>query len=408
MSAVGWKMETCLAAFTNADELVKLFRSSADVINPEEVDLPRPALKGGKPQTVQVAPTPATASYMQYLVQWYRNWTQLPGREKREQSHVPLVINGLARRAALDLRLVDPTAADDRGSKVNRAVQEMLRIYRDTAHFKGTQVVFAENNHSEDEQGHKFSLWDDVRDKLVAGGVDPAEIASIYDHDTKKARPLLFDQVNEGKVRFVFGSTDKLGVGVNVQRLLAACTTSTRRGGRPTSSSVRAGIIRQGNTLMDLGIPVEILRYGTENTLDAGMWQRLSMKQKFINQVLRGAGPRPATFEDAGSDVVMSFEEAAALVSGNPLVMEKIENEAPAAQLTAGYQHDQGAIDARQSWPVGRGPAGGRADAEGAAGRTGRADRAGRAEGPDAAVRRQGVRRPRGRRHRSSTPWPSG
>jgi N12 class adenine-specific DNA methylase len=355
MTAMGLKMETRLVEFTNADELVKLFRSAADVINPEEVDLPRPGLKGGKPSLIDVEAAPTTRAYLSMLIDRYRAWTKLSGKEKREQSHVPLVITGLARRAALDLRLVDAGAADEPGSKLNRAVQEMLRIYKESTPWSGTQIVFAESykNTGEGvgEDGEAigdFNLWRDLKDKLIAGGVPADEIQNIYDHDSKKARPLLFDQVNQGKVRFLFGSTDKLGVGVNVQALLTALHHLDAPW-RPSDIEQREGrILRQGNRLLDMGREVEIYRYGTKNSLDAGMWAKLAMKQKFINQLLRGQ-LRGRTHKDPGAETVIAFEEAAALISGDPLAIERITTDARVRQLSAmRLQHEHSVIEARQ------------------------------------------------------------
>jgi N12 class adenine-specific DNA methylase len=359
-----WKQVTRLSKFTNGFELVKFFHSAADTIDPEQANLPRPGLKGGAPQILVLKRTPAVAQYMTYLMQRYEAWERLPGKEKREQSSEPLVINGLAKKAALDLRLVDPKLPDDPGSKLNRAVEEVYKRWVAGKEGKTTQVIFADNYQSTgaeadvtlglDEKGKvkkrkiadadRFNLFHEIQKKLIAKGVPAAEVAIIYDHDTDKKRPLLFQRVNAGEVRIVMGHTEKLGVGVNIQERLIA-QHQLDAPWRPSDVEQREGrILRQGNTNAE----VEILRYGVEQTFDAGAYDRLATKQRFINDLITGK-IKARTGEDVGGDVIASFQDAAADISGDPIAKEKFQVDAKIKQLEAlANSHEQGVIDARQ------------------------------------------------------------
>jgi N12 class adenine-specific DNA methylase len=354
-----WRPVTRLIKFVNGPELYQLWRSAVDTVRVDDANLPRPGLKGGKPTVVTVPRSPSVGNYMDYLIDRFEAWNRLPGREKREQSAEPLVINGLAKKAALDMRLVDPRLPDDPGSKLNRAVDEAYKRWEAGKANKTTQVVFADLYQSSEEQAARlqdagggdvarFNLWKEFKKKLVERGIPAQEIQSIYDHDTDKKKAALFQKVQDGDVRIVVGHTDKLGVGVNIQNRLAALHHLDAPP-RPSDVEQREGrILRQGNMHFDMEVPVEILRYGTERTFDAGAFQRLANKARMVTQLMNGEIPRE--FEEVNTEATASFDEAMADVSGNPIHREKVMTEQTVRRLqTLADEHQQQVIDARRS-----------------------------------------------------------
>lgn len=371
MSALGrWKEETRLKEFVNTASLIQMFRSAADIVTRDDANLEIPQLKDGRPRVITLPRSEDVGTYMQYLIDRLETFKKMTGRKKRENSSEPLVVHGLAKKAALDMRLINPDAKDDPGSKTNRAVDEIEQIWKDTTEFRGTQVVFAdifrstkqEIEHQKDKAPNKvdadeqllddaeaaelkeeeaiaastrFNVFEDIKKKLVARGIPESEIAIIHDYKTDAAKFKLFHQVNNGEVRVVMGTTPKLGVGVNIQTRLAALHHLDAPD-RPSDVEQREGrILRQGNMLVESGIPIEILRYGVVQTFDAGQFQRLSDKQNFINQLLAGRVKGGDKITDPGSETIASFQEAMADVSGDPLVRKKIEADMLMRQLEA-------------------------------------------------------------------------
>lgn len=329
---------TRLARFTNLPELQTLFRSAADVVDPDTLNIPKPALEGGAPKTITLPQTEQVKEYMQYLIRRYEAWNALSGREKRELSHEPLVINGLAKKAALDMRLINPSLPDDSGSKLNRVVQETFARWVSGAPTKATQVLFADSYQSpayepaaggrsgdaEDGTRHiipdhqRFSVFRDIKRKLVAMGVPEQQIEDIHDHDSDRKKMLLFERVNKGEVRIVMGGTEKLGTGVNIQAKLKTLHHIDAPW-RPSDMEQREGrILRQGNE----NPTVEILRYGVDRSFDANAYQRLDTKERFIKSVMNGSNTEREA-EDAGAEAITSFADAFAAISGNPLVRER-------------------------------------------------------------------------------------
>lgn len=341
MDAVGRFRETTrLREFVNVPELQAIWSEVADVVRAEDLDLPRPTLKGGGPTIIEIDPSDKTTAVMKDLIFEYEAWEKLPGKEKREQSHVPLTINTKARKAALDIRLLYPDAKPDPTSKLSKAIEE---VYQRWARYKDqrlTQAVFADMFRS-GEGG--FNAFEEIRRQLVERGVPESEIALIHEHDSKARREALFERVNEGKVRVVMGTTEKLGVGVNIQTRLQALHHLDAPW-RPSDMEQREGrIVRQGNLVPDLiGEGVEILRYGVKRTFDAGQYERLARKQKMINDVLSGRNVG-RTIEDAGQEQIASFSEASAAFSGDPRVRELASLRQEIAKLEAaerGHQTD--------------------------------------------------------------------
>ena len=280
------------------------------------------------PQTPGVL---AELADIRHTLRWFES---LPGKEKRDHCHIPLVMYGRAKKATLDIRLLDPTADDEPGNKVNRAVEELLRIYHETTDVSGTQLVFCDVFKSSsslqmadtEEDGapasgvpacNQFNLFEEISRKLSQRGI-PAQQISLIPADKTKREPIFF-ALRTGQIRIALGSSERLGVGVNVQHRLAAIHHLDAPN-RPTDFEQRNGrIIRQGNLFAQWNRPVEILTYGVEKTLDATSYGRLAMKQKFINQVLTG-GATVETMSDIADDddfSAMNFEQMMATLSGS-------------------------------------------------------------------------------------------
>ena len=332
---------TRLARFTNLPELQTLFRSAADVVDPDSMHIPKPALEGGAPRTITMPQTEQVRQYMQYLIERYEAWNALSGREKRENSSEPLVINGLAKKAALDMRLINPQLPDDPGSKLNRVVQETFARWQVGCPTKATQVLFADSYRSPgsepipgqlDDEGRvarraipdekRFNVFTDIKTKLIALGVPEEQIEDIHDHDSDRRKMLLFERVNRGEVRVIMGGTEKLGTGVNIQAKLKTLHHIDAPW-RPSDMEQREGrILRQGNE----NPTVEILRYGVDRSFDANAYQRLDTKERFIKSVMIGTNTDREA-EDAGAEAITSFADAFAAISGNPLVRERFDVE---------------------------------------------------------------------------------
>lgn len=317
--------------FVNGPELLTLWRSGADVALTEDLDYIKglPKLKEGRIHEVVVERSESLSNYIEALRQERAEWDRLSGKEKSDPKNrsVPLQIYGKAKKAAIDLRLVDSSLPDEPVSKANRAVENIYDRWEENRDNKAAQIVFCDNFKSGDG---KFNLFEDIRDKLIARGVPKEDVAVIHDFKTDEARKRLFDAVNRGDVRVLMGTTEKLGVGVNVQeRLLTAHHLDAPP--RPMDFEQRNGRIRRpGNMFSE----VEVLTYGTRNTLDSVTFQQLISKQKFINQLLRGdVGTR--SFENPFDATQATFEDMMAAFSGNPLAKEKMQLQVEVRRLEA-------------------------------------------------------------------------
>lgn len=315
----GYRMQTRFARFVNLPELMSMFGEVADIRTAEMLKLQVP--KANK-ETVTAMPTPELKAYVQTLVE--RAERIKNGMVKPSEDNMLAVTND-GRKAALDMRLVDPLACDHEGSKVNLCARKVHEVWVETASIKGTQLVFCDL--STPHADGRFSVYQDLRAKLVEMGVPGAEIAFIHDHESDSAKEELFKAVREGHVRILLGSTSKMGVGTNVQTRLVALHHLDAPW-RPADVEQRDGrIIRQGN----LNEEVRIYRYVTEGSFDAYIWQTLETKARFIAQVMRGdTGTRSAEDVELAA---LSYAEVKALASGNPLVLEKAGVDTELAKL---------------------------------------------------------------------------
>ncbi|HEU5380271.1 MAG TPA: SNF2-related protein [Ktedonobacteraceae bacterium] len=307
----GYRMNTRFAKFVNLPELLSQFRIFADIQTAEMLRLPRPELAGGKAQAVAAPASPELKDYVESLViraQKCRN-----GGDLRIDNM--LKITGDGRKAALDMRLVRPDAEPNPDSKLNRAIDNVHRVWKETAVQRSTQLVFCDLSTPNPD---KFNVYDEMKRNLIARGVPEKEIAYIHDADTDAKKKLLFDAVNAGRVRVLLGSTEKMGAGTNVQKKLIAMHHLDAPW-RPRDIEQRDGrILRQGNENKQ----IQIYRYVTEGSFDAYMWQTLETKARFIQQVMTGdVTVREAEDLEGGA---LSFAEIKAIASGNPAVMEKV------------------------------------------------------------------------------------
>lgn len=331
--ASGFRMTNRFSRFVNIPELVSSFRLVADVQTAEMLKLPTPSLKGGAHQVVSAPASPEQRAFLQGLAARSKDI-----RERKVKPHEDNMLNVSTdgRKAALDLRLVDPLAADFADSKVNQCADRVAKIWKQTLPKQSAQLVFLDFSKPAEPGERKFSVYDDLKQKLVARGIPAKEIAFIHDAGTDAEKEKLFQAVNGGKVRVLLGSTQKMGVGLNVQkRLIAAHHLDAPW--RPRDIEQRDGrILRQGNTNAE----VQIFRYVTEPSFDAKMWDTLAGKAAFIGQVMRGdVSVRSA--EDV-SETALSYAEVAAVASGNPAIREKTVIDAEVRKLDSlRARHDQ-------------------------------------------------------------------
>jgi hypothetical protein len=309
----GYRMHTRFAKFINLPELLSVFRTVADVQTADMLNLPRPELENGRPA---IASAPASPELKAFI----RTLTERAERLRKERVDPAvdnmLKITGEGRKAALDMRLIDPAAAPEAETKIDLAVTRIARIWHATRDTRSTQLVFSDLSTPDPA---RFNVYDDVRSKLVKAGVPAGEIAFIHDAETDTAKKLLFDAVNAGRVRVLLGSTEKMGAGTNVQRLLVALHHLDAPW-RPRDIEQREGrILRQGNGNKE----VQIFRYVTEGSFDAYMWQTLETKARFIQQVMRGETTVRAAEDLEGG--ALTYAEIKAIASGNPAVVEKIK-----------------------------------------------------------------------------------
>ena len=318
----GYRLNTRFARFINVPELMQMFRQSADVQTAAMLNLPRPKLDGEKP-TIRNAP--ATEELKEFVQSLAARAEKLKGGRIDPSVDNMLKITSEGRKAALDLRLMKPTAPDETQGKVNQAVENIHRIWQATGAQRSAQLVFCDLSTPKDKG---FSVYRDMAEKLKGMGIPEREIAFIQEFDSDASKLALFRDVRSGKVRVLFGSTQKMGSGTNVQERLIALHHLDAPW-RPADVEQREGrILRQGNK----NFTVQIFRYVTEGSFDAYMWQTLETKAKFIAQVMSG-DMTIRRLEDLDS-TALTYAEVKAIASGNPLVIEKAQVDAELIRLT--------------------------------------------------------------------------
>lgn len=283
-----FKENNRFAGYVNLPELVRIWSGVSDTVLTKEAGGVKdkiPEMEGGKAQDLYLPQTRALRSIMKFVKSELEHYEQMSGKEKKENSHIPLTMYGIAKAAAVDARLVQSDAEDDPNSKTNEAVRQTLRSLKETADYKGTVAIFADNYQNK-QSG--FNLYDDIRNKLIAEGVPADEIVVMRSGMTVKKKLEIFEKVNRGEVRVILGSTFTLGTGVNIQERLHTLIHLDAPN-RPMDYTQRNGrILRQGNLHKDMNKPVRILRFGVEDSLDVTAYQRLKTKGAIADSIMNG------------------------------------------------------------------------------------------------------------------------
>jgi N12 class adenine-specific DNA methylase len=318
----GFRVHTRFAKFTNIPELLQMFRSMADIRTNKHLNLPLPKLKGGRPIVIQAPDDPQIQEYVQGLSA--RAEAIRSGKvDPREDNMLAITNDG--RHVALDPRLRIQGGTDNPDSKVNLCVAKVHEIWKEQAKDRAIQVIWCDLS----TPGKGWSIYDEIKQKLVDKSVPVEEIGFIHDADNDKKLAAFYDKANAGKIRIILASTSKMGTGANIQKRLVAAHHLTPPW-RPADLEQRDGrIIRQGNQHEE----VYIFRYVTKGSFDAYMWQTLETKAKFIDQIMNGDATA-REMEDVGEDV-LSYAEVKALASGNPKILEAVQLEADVKKLQA-------------------------------------------------------------------------
>ena len=293
------------AGYVNLPELVRIWSGVADtVLTKDQTELVKkiPEMEGGKAQDIYLPQTRALRSVMKYVREELERFDQMSGKEKKENSSIPLTMYGIAQGAAVDARLVEMDAEDDPRSKTNEAVRQTLRSLKETDDYKGTVAIFAD--HYQNKRSG-FNLYEDIKQKLIAQGVPESEVVVMKPGMTIKKKLEIFDKVNRGEVRVVLGSTATLGTGVNIQERLHTLIHLDAPN-RPMDYTQRNGrILRQGNLHKQWGKPVRVLRFGVEDSLDVTAYQRLKTKGAIADSVMEG----DRLMQDSMNNRVLEEEE---------------------------------------------------------------------------------------------------
>ncbi len=306
----GYRMKTRFAKFYNLPELMTIFKETADVKTADVLDLPVPKANF---HTISAEATDIQKGMVEELSQ--RAERIRSGNVDPSEDNMLKITND-GRRLALDQRIINPLLEDNPESKVNICARNVFKIWLETTPDRSAQLIFCDLS---TPKGEGFSVYDDIRQKLINQGIPSEEIAFIHDYNTDEQKQALFEKVNNGEVSVLLGSTGKMGTGVNVQTRLKAlhhldCPW------RPSDLEQRNGrIIRQGNTNKE----VDIYSYVTKNTFDSYMYQLVENKQRFISQIMTSKTPARAA-EDV-DETVLSYAEIKAIAAGDPKIKEKTE-----------------------------------------------------------------------------------
>ena len=293
------------AGYVNLPELVRIWSGVADTaLTKDQTELVKktPEMEGGKAQDIYLPQTRALRSVMKYVREELERFDQMSGKEKKENSSIPLTMYGIAQGAAVDARLVEMHAEDDPRSKTNEAVRQTLRSLKETDDYKGTVAIFAD--HYQNKRSG-FNLYEDIKEKLIQQGVPASEIVVMKSGMKIKQKLEIFDKVNRGEVRVILGSTATLGTGVNIQERLHTLIHLDAPN-RPMDYTQRNGrILRQGNLHKEWNKPVRVLRFGVEDSLDVTAYQRLKTKGAIADSVMES----DRLMQDSMNNRVLEEEE---------------------------------------------------------------------------------------------------
>jgi len=331
-----YKANNRFAGYVNLPELVRIWSTVADTVLTREaggVSDKIPQMEGGKAQDIFLPQTRALRSIMKFVKEQLDDYDKMSGKEKKENSHIPLVMYGIAKAAAVDARLVQSDAEDDPNSKTNEAVRQTLRTLEEAKDYKGTVAIFADNYQN---KASGFNLYEDIRKKLVAAGVPEEQIVVMKSGMTVNKKLEIFSRVNAGEIRVVMGSTFKLGTGVNIQERLHTLIHLDAPN-RPMDYTQRNGrILRQGNLHNEWGIPVRVLRFGVEDSLDVTAYQRLKTKGAIADSIMNGKQLMENSMENRALEEDQDlFGDITAQLSGSEYAMLKNQIEKEVRKLTA-------------------------------------------------------------------------
>ncbi len=315
----GYRAKTRFAKFFNLPELIALFKESADIQTPDMLKLPVPEADY---ENIVLKPS----EYQQDMVQSLADRAEAV-RDRKVQPNIDnmLKITNDGRKLALDQRLINDMLPDEENSKATTCVDKAFEIWEHTKEQKSAQLIFCDL--STPKGDGTFNVYEDIRDKLMAKGVPENEIAFIHNANTETRKAELFAKVRSGQVRFLLGSTAKMGAGTNVQdRLIALHHLDVPW--RPSDIEQQEGrILRQGN----MNDKVKIFRYVTEGTFDSYSWQLIENKQKFIGQIMTSKSP-VRSCEDI-DEAALTYAEVKALATGNPYIKEKMDLDIQVSKL---------------------------------------------------------------------------
>ena len=315
----GYRAKTRFAKFFNLPELISLFKESADIQTPDMLKLPVPEAEY---ENVVLKPS----EYQKEMVQSLADRAEAV-RDRKVEPHVDnmLKITNDGRKLALDQRLINDMLPDEDNSKATTCVDKACEIWEETKEQKSAQLIFCDL--STPKGDGTFNVYEDICNKLKEKGVPPEEIAFIHDANTETRKAEQFAKVRSGQVRFLLGSTAKMGAGTNVQdRLIALHHLDVPW--RPSDIEQQEGrILRQGN----MNDKVKIFRYVTEGTFDSYSWQLVENKQKFIGQIMTSKSP-VRSCEDI-DEAALSYAEVKALATGNPYIKEKMDLDIQVSKL---------------------------------------------------------------------------
>ena len=317
------------AGYMNLPELARIWSGVSDIVLSKEVEdlkskLPKME-NGDKATDIYLPQTKSLRRVMKFVRKRLEEFENMSGKEKKENSAIPLTMYGIAAAAAVDPRLVLKDAADEHYSKTNETVRQTLRSLKDSEKYHGTVAIFADHYQN---ASTGFNLYEDIRNKLIKAGVPAEQVVVIKSGMTVKKKLDIFDKVNRGEIRVIMGSTFTLGTGVNIQERLHTLI-HVDAPNRPMDYTQRNGrVIRQGNLLKKWGIPVRVLRMGVEDSLDVTAYQRLETKGAIADSIMHSkdmiANSMSNRVLEEESDI---FGDTVAQLSGSEYALKKNEAE---------------------------------------------------------------------------------
>ena len=307
----GYRAKTRFAKFYNLPELMAMFKEIADIKTADMLNLPVPEAKY---HSIAVKPSEMQKEMVASLAE---RAEQVRGGGVDSSVDNMLKITNDGRKLALDQRMLNDMLPDFEGSKINACVDNIYRIWKENADKKSAQLVFCDL--STPKNDGTFSVYNDIRKKLIERGIPESEVKFIHEADTDMKKKELFQKTRKGEVRVLLGSTQKMGAGTNVQDKLIALH-DVDCPWRPSDLEQRSGrIVRQGNE----NPQVDIYRYVTEQTFDAYLYQLVEGKQKFASQIMTSKSPVRSA-EDI-DETALSYAEIKMLATGNPYIKEKMD-----------------------------------------------------------------------------------